>query len=42
MKLNKNGEYTNIVVTIGREVPETSCDQILTNIKVEIRILSGG
>ena len=36
MKLNENGEYTNIVVKIGREVQETSCDQLLTNIKVEI------
>ena len=34
MKLNKNGEYTNIVVTIGRQVPETSCDQILSSLEV--------
>ena len=29
MRLNENGEYINIVVTIGREVPETGCDQLL-------------
>ena len=42
MKLNGNGEYTNIVVKIGREVPESGCDQILSSLEVEIFILSGG
>ena len=42
MKLNGNGEYTNIVVTIGREVPESGCDQLLSSLEVYIFILSGG
>ena len=42
MKLNGNGEYTNIVVTIGREVPETSCDQLLSSLQVEIFTLVCG
>ena len=34
MKLNGNGEYTNIVVTIGRDVPETGCDQLVSSLQV--------
>ena len=42
MKLNGNGEYTNIVVKIGREVPESGCDQLLSSLQVDIFILRGG
>ena len=34
IRLNENGEYRNIVVTIGRDVPETSCDQLLSSLEV--------
>ena len=42
LKLNENGEYTNIVVKIERDVPETGCAVLLSNLKVTTFVDSGG
>lgn len=33
MKLNENGEYTNIVIKIEDYVPEDACEELLNNLK---------
>ena len=32
--LNKNGEYTNIVLKVEDDIPEESCASLLNNLKV--------
>lgn len=34
IRMNENGGYENIVVSIGKEVPPIACQQLIQNIQV--------
>ena len=34
LQLTENGEYTNIVIKVEKDIPEQSCASLLNNLKV--------